>query len=217
MRLTTQTIAALVLGIVAGAVAMRIAGSPSQQIGRDLADPGNWTLIRLFDGTVDPSEGQIQARVYVAMFPPPESEGDPILQNKIEVTTGSTTARFQWPDSQSFAGGICDLTDLDKDGVLEFVLRAGEQRLRIVEYRRGTFRFREGPGPGTDVLHSSRPIEILDLDGNGQPEFITYTLKDYSGSPDLELHVSQWTAVGGFHIVDGTLLAAYRTKTSPSR
>jgi hypothetical protein len=128
------------------------------------------THIRSFDGELNPTDGPVHVDVYVvgrsrmARRSDPEPQG----QNTIELTGRTGQQRFQWP-TRTFAGGWCEIVDLDGDGAREFVFIDGSSA-RVVSYQGGAFQFRESK----DALTAKQPIRLLDFDRDGRLDFVTW-------------------------------------------
>jgi len=84
---------------------------------------------------------------------------------------------------------------------------------RVVSYRRGTFSYRDRVGKGGDDLLSATRLELLDLDGDGKMEFVTFgndKPEDVGKTPPPP-HVDQWTS-SGFQPASASLLETYKRK-----
>ena len=130
------------------------------------------THIRSFDGELNPTDGPVHVDVYVLDLDRRkgirDSESEPQGQNTIELTSRKGLQRFNWP-MRHFAGGWCEIVDLDGDGAREFVFIDGSSA-RVVSYQAGAFQFRESK----DALTAKQPIRLLDFDRDGRLDFVTW-------------------------------------------
>jgi hypothetical protein len=182
----------------------------------DLKNLQNWTLIKSYRGLLDPLEGEIHASVYV--YKRLSNGKDPItvLQNRVEVSKlGSKTAVFMWNDDAEFAGGMCEIIDVDGDQRKEILLSQTARDLRVVSYNRGSFRFR----PRMDELVSlGFDAGPADLDEDGMKEFtkgIRFP-EDIDEGPWIYVpQIKRWSDARGFYDVSREFGAYYRQVVIP--
>jgi hypothetical protein len=165
-----------------------------------------WVLIRSYSGVIDPSEGPVDVKVYMATW---ESHlpFDSIiyLQNKIELRRTTGTVTFVWPDDDA-AGTKCEIADFNGDGSMDFAIGTGTW-VRVVSYEHGAFRFR---GDGPDGLMSFRDMEIVDIDRDGRLEFVVFThgSLDAIAKEPPNPSVQHWTT-DGFKPAPDSLVEMY--------
>jgi hypothetical protein len=173
----------------------------------------DWKLIHSYEGTIDPADGVLRVKVYSANVQRDSLLDSMVyLQNRIEVQSPSGDVRsFMWP-VEEFAGTACDVLDLDGDGVKEVVVR-GPTCARVVSYRNGKFLYRDRMGDGGDDLLSVTRLEMLDIDGDGRVEFVTFGNASLAevGKVPPEPSLRRWTR-DGFQPAPPGLLEAYKKK-----
>lgn len=129
----------------------------------DLNDTREYTLVRSFDGRLNPVDGPIHAEVFVLDRRPYGNFDDPIRSNIIEVSSEKGTARFMFPSNEPLGAGVVEIADLDNDGWMEFVFIKGTH-VRVVSYGNGNFSYRSD----RDVLFGRDSIRFLIASGRPQ-------------------------------------------------
>jgi len=202
----------LAIGLVAGAYsAMRLLRPKAP----DLSSIDNWILVKSYNGKLDEKGPISSVKIYVYrkfsdMFDP-----HTVLQNRIEVNVDLGSRHvFSWQSSKEYAGGWCEIMDLDLDHRKEFLLFDNTHALRIVRYTAGMFDFR----PKLDTLGSwTSDIQILDLDNNGSIKFLAgdaifdSAIKGYFEVP----RIKQWLAESGFIDVSAKYPRYYKDTVLP--
>lgn len=202
----------LAIGVVSGAL---IAARVMRPHAPDLSSLNNWVLIKSFHGELTPQEPAVSARVYVYQKFSDGRDPYTVLQNRIEVANDDGSPHiFLWPSSEQFAGGWCEIVDLDLDHRKEFLLFMNARTLRVVRYTAGHFDFR----PNVDTLGSwNSDMRFLDLDNDGATEL---RAGDAVYDPSLGRYfevprIKRWLADRGFVDVSGKYPSYYRDVVLP--
>lgn len=201
----------LLVGITIGFALLVSIRSPKPL---DLAHSQNWLVIREYHGVLDPAEGEVKARVSVISRWSGEGGGETVQQNKIEVTRNNKTAVFTWPDPKEYAGGRCEILDLDEDDRKEFVLFDSAHAVRVVSYSDGQFQFRQRADELISLESQTGPS---DLSGDGHLEFISeeHFPESLEGKTIQIPHVMRWSLGKGFEDVSSKFPFYYTDRVLP--
>ena len=159
----------------------------------DVNDKRQYTHIKAFDGRLSSVVGLVHANVYVLSARGDDPMDDNIKQNRIELSSETATAsEFRWPDN--FGAGWCEIVDLDKDGLKEFVF-VDRTVVRVVSFRDGKFVYR----PMADEFIGQFPVRMIDWDGDGGLELLSYAppLLDLSAHKNA-IALLEWNFANGF-------------------
>lgn len=202
----------LVPGIIIGIVLLAAVGRPKPV---NLSDSQNWLLIREYRGVLDPSEGEAKVQVSAISRWSGEGGGETIQQNKIELTKNNHSVTFMWPDQKEYAGGRCEILDLNNDGLKEFAFFDNSNTVRIVSYSHGAYQFRRKVDELFSVEFGSGPT---DLKNDGRLEFVSS--ENFPESQDGERieipHVMIWSETKGFADVSSEFGSYYATQILPA-
>jgi hypothetical protein len=182
----------------------------------DLSDDDMWALTRVFIGSLEPNHPVVRVRVFVF----DHADGfDQLMQNRIEIDTGKGTAQYMWPVAE-YAAHWSEVLDLDNNGRKEFVLVHAGRVARVVSYRQSHFAFNQRRD---EILSPGGAIELVDIDRDGSPEFVTFTTSKtaeeliVTEKTEYFPKIFRWSEEQGFHSAPESLAGDYMRWRSKGR
>jgi hypothetical protein len=124
-----------------------------------------------------------------------------------------------WPGGNvEYAGGWCEILDLNNDGAKEFVLFDDLGSVRVVAYESGHLQFKKGFGLQNRVDSAGFQIGPLDLDGDGQLEFLEEDFFPHDANARVHAQVPRvkhWNPQNGFQDVSAHFPGYYEKVVIP--
>jgi hypothetical protein len=189
----------------------------------DLNAADRWTLIKQYRGPLDREHGEIVVRVYVYGRPylQMNDEDYEVAQNRIDLhdSSGKQIATFMWQGGRVvYAGGWCEILDINQDGNKEFLLFDDRGRVRVVSYESGRLQFKDGFGLQNRIDSAGFQIGPLDLNEDGQLEFLEeeFFPQDINARAHAYFpKVKHWNPRDGFHDVSAEFPKYYEQTVIP--
>lgn len=170
----------------------------------------HWFLIKWFNGELVPGH-RSEVRVYVARHLSGDGQAVTYVQNRFEVMTEGRSLEYFWPDDKTFAGGWCEIVDLDRNGRREFMI-GSDRIIRVVSYDGTSLLFRSKQDEITSINYDIGPF---DLKHDGDFEFIVDDPIE-SGAINVSVpRIRKWSPESGFTDVSSKFDLYYREVVIP--